>query len=127
MADEEHTGHQPEAIMDIRVSVDTAVESYPVLGIWPDEAGHPIPAEMWTNLQAARDAVEAAEVAIMGHLAAAHPDVEVFAEWAKDRRNDARHAAARARYESDHPDGPEWMRSGDAVRQRYLDETGYER
>lgn len=85
MADEERTGST-----EIHVSVNTEIEVYPALGI--SEIGNPapdqgfrIPAELYRTLNAAYEAVDAAEEAIMRHIAERYPDACDVHYWLKGR------------------------------------------
>lgn len=86
MADEERRERRAE----IHVAVNTETEAYPVLSIGeignpaPDQ-GFRIPAGLYSALNAAYEAVDAAEEAIMRHIAERYPDAGDVHYWLKGR------------------------------------------
>lgn len=70
----------------ISVRVDTEEQQYPCLAI--SEIGNPkpddgfgIPVELWQNLRAAYDALDAAETAVMVWIADHYPRAVAVHEW----------------------------------------------
>jgi len=74
---------------EIRVRVDTEDEQFPCLSI--QEIGNPepgdgfdIPVELWENLGSAYEAVDAAERAVLRHIAERYPNARAIHEWLTD-------------------------------------------
>lgn len=115
----------------VEVNIRTEEERWPVLSIGPAEEGNGrpyiVPRALFDALTRAREMVDMAEAAIMEHAGEQRPDDREIADWLRARRNGPRFEAARAAFDADHPDGPDWTQVADATRLRYLDAAGYER